>query len=204
MSLPRDLRYALRALRRSPGFAFAAVLVLALGIGANTAIFTVVDAVLLQPLPYAEPGRLVRLYERLGGNPYNVASGPNFLDWQREATSYLQMAAYGDQGFNLSGILRRLASCFTSPITGKAPVPVPITSCRHLHGIFSRWTAAYVRSISPSKRNRHWEDRFLTFAEWAHSCSHFYVHPRGSGPRRFGCATMNLTSQELGAGTGHG
>ena len=59
-----DLRYALRTLRRSPAFAISAILALALGVGANTAVFAVVYAVLLKPLPYAEPERLVRLFEQ--------------------------------------------------------------------------------------------------------------------------------------------
>src|SRR5882724_12108824 len=94
----RDLRYAFRTLARNPGFSVAAILVLALGIGANSAIFTVVQAVLLAPLPYPSPDRLVRLYERnvVGEAPFNVVSGPNFYDWQRESKSFMQMAAYGD------------------------------------------------------------------------------------------------------------
>src|SRR2546422_5502634 len=101
----QDLRYALRVMRLNPGFTAGVVLVLALGIGVNTAICTVVNAVLLQPLPYAAPDRLVRLYEHspIGTSPYNVVSPANFLDWQREATSYVEMAAYGGQAFNLSG-----------------------------------------------------------------------------------------------------
>jgi hypothetical protein len=103
--LSQDLRYALRAMRLNPGFTAGVVLVLALGIGVNTAIFTVVNAVLLQPLPYAAPDRLVRLYEHspIGPSHYNVVSPANFLDWQREASSYAGMAAYGGQTFNLSG-----------------------------------------------------------------------------------------------------
>src|SRR5713226_5014127 len=99
MSPAHDLRYALRLMRLHPGFTIAAVLVLALGIGANTAIFTVVHAVLLEPLPFPEPKRLVRLYERsvVGESAYNVVSPANFLDWQREATSYVQLAAWGER-----------------------------------------------------------------------------------------------------------
>ena len=85
----RDLRYAIRSLKRNPGFTAAAVLVLALGIGANTAIFTAVQAVLLAPLPYQSPDRLVCLYERnvVGENPFNSVSAPNFYDWQRDSKS---------------------------------------------------------------------------------------------------------------------
>lgn len=100
----RDLRYAFRALARNPSFSIAAVLVLALGIGANSAIFTVIQAVLLAPLPYHAPERLVRLYERnvVAENPYNVASWPNFADWQRDAKSFSEMAAYGDASVSFS------------------------------------------------------------------------------------------------------
>ncbi|MBZ5604823.1 MAG: ABC transporter permease [Acidobacteriia bacterium] len=94
----RDIRYALRTLSRSPGLSLAAILVLALGIGANSAIFTVVRAVLLAPLPYRDPDRLVRLYERdvVGTSPFNVASAANFYDWQRDATSFESMGYWGD------------------------------------------------------------------------------------------------------------
>jgi predicted permease len=94
----RDIRYALRTLGRSRGMSLAAILVLALGIGANSAIFTVVRAVLLAPLPYRDPGRLVRLYERDVVNPtlFNVVSAANFYDWRAAATSFESMAYYGE------------------------------------------------------------------------------------------------------------
>ena len=93
----RDIRYALRTLLRSPGFSAAAMLVLALGIGANSAIFTVIRAVLLAPLPYPHPERLVDLYERdVGPGQFNVVSAPNFFDWQRDAHTFEHMALYGD------------------------------------------------------------------------------------------------------------
>jgi predicted permease len=100
----RDLRYALRALARNPSFSVAAILVLALGIGANSAIFTVVQAVLLAPLPYRSPDRLVRLYERnvVGDNPFNIVSWPNFSDWRSESKSFSDMAVYGDIAVSFS------------------------------------------------------------------------------------------------------
>ncbi len=100
----RDIRYALRTLGRNSGFSVAAILVLALGIGANTAIFTVVRAVLLAPLPYRDPDRLVLLYERnvIGETAFNIVSGQNFLDWQRDAASFEQMAIWGDWSSSLS------------------------------------------------------------------------------------------------------
>jgi predicted permease len=116
----QDLRYALRLMRLNPGFTAGVVLVLALGIGVNTAIFTVVNAVLFEPLPYAAPDRLVRLYEHsaIGTGRYNVVSPANFLDWQRQSTSYVEIAAYGPQAFNLSGdngeLPERLTATFCS------------------------------------------------------------------------------------------
>ncbi|HEY7211783.1 MAG TPA: ABC transporter permease [Bryobacteraceae bacterium] len=91
----RDLRYSLRTLRRSPGFTLTAVLSLALGIGANTAIFTVVNAVLLRPLPFPQPHRLVQLWEAKPSKGYsdNVINPLNFLDWRDRAHSFAGMAA---------------------------------------------------------------------------------------------------------------
>jgi predicted permease len=94
--LSADLRYALRALSRTPSFAVAVVAVLALGIGANTAIFSIVNAVLLRPLPFEEPERLVRLFTNTtgpGGGPDDVSPG-KFYDWQRDAQSFEGMAMY--------------------------------------------------------------------------------------------------------------
>ncbi|HLK69744.1 MAG TPA: ABC transporter permease [Bryobacteraceae bacterium] len=96
----RDLRYAFRKLLRTPGFTLAAVLVLALGIGANSAIFTVIRAVLLAPLPYPHPERLVNLFERnvVSETAFNTVSAPNLYDWQRDAHGFEQMAFYGEYG----------------------------------------------------------------------------------------------------------
>jgi predicted permease len=104
-TLARDIRFALRGLRRDKGFASLAILTLALGIGVNTSLFTVVHSVLLNPLPYPEPDRLVSLYERSVGTDSDqdapVASG-QFLDWQRQATSFQEMSLVGDDSANLS------------------------------------------------------------------------------------------------------
>ncbi|HWF47714.1 MAG TPA: ABC transporter permease [Bryobacteraceae bacterium] len=99
----QDVRYAFRSLRKSPGFAAAAILTLALGIGANTAIFRALEGVVMAPLPYSEPDRLVivALYNRsLKYDTY--LSYPDFLDWQRDARSFQQIAAFTPLGFDLA------------------------------------------------------------------------------------------------------
>jgi len=88
----QDLRYALRVLRNSAGFTLIAILALALGIGANTAIFSVVNAVFLRPLPYPEADRLVELHEGMGGGTMPV-SYPNYLDWRKQADAFEDMAS---------------------------------------------------------------------------------------------------------------
>jgi putative ABC transport system permease protein len=102
-SLIQDLRYAVRGLRRSPGFALTIVLILALGIGANTAVFSVVNAVLLKPLSYRDPDRIVTLTVPVakGGSPTDLGvrqvSIPNFQDWHDQSSSFEAMAYYGSR-----------------------------------------------------------------------------------------------------------
>jgi putative ABC transport system permease protein len=100
--LLQDVRYALRQLRKSPGFTSVAVVTLALGIGANTAIFSVVEGVVLAPLPYFEPDRLVMVWENNPRFPRVWDSYPNFQDWQRSAGSFQQMAAFREQQIDLT------------------------------------------------------------------------------------------------------
>lgn len=101
-TLVQDSRYALRGLRKSPGFSAVAVVTLALGIGANTAMFSVVDAVLVRPLPYPDSDSLVQIYET--DTSHGRTSGPvspwNFADWQRQASAFRQMAAYEFDSFS--------------------------------------------------------------------------------------------------------
>ncbi|HVB87121.1 MAG TPA: ABC transporter permease [Candidatus Dormibacteraeota bacterium] len=102
--LAQDLRFAFRILRKSPGFTAVAILTLALGIGANTAIFSVVYGVLLQPLPYKDASRLVVLNETTPKVGTVSVSYPNFLDWRAQSHDFSQMAAVHDVGFNLAGV----------------------------------------------------------------------------------------------------
>jgi putative ABC transport system permease protein len=101
----QDLRYGMRSLLKKPGFTLTAVIALALGIGANTAIFSVINGVLLRSLSYADPDRIVMLWERsvTGTTAQNVVSPANFLDWQKQSASFEQMAAVGEQRVNLTG-----------------------------------------------------------------------------------------------------
>jgi putative ABC transport system permease protein len=101
--LSQDLRYALRGLRKHRGFTAVAVITLALGIGANTAIFTVINTVLLRPLPYERPDQLVVLMETIAERPAGV-SYPNFVDWRNQSTSLENVAAVRNrESFNLTG-----------------------------------------------------------------------------------------------------
>jgi putative ABC transport system permease protein len=103
--LGQDLRYGLRMLVKNPGFTIVAVIALALGIGANSAIFSVVNTVLLRPLPYKDPGQLMMVWEDAPemGFPRNTPSPPNFLDWRAQNTVFQGMAAMAPRSFNLTG-----------------------------------------------------------------------------------------------------
>ena len=109
-----DLRFALRQLRKSPGFTIIAVLTLALGIGANTAIFSVVNAVLLRPLPYPQPERLVYLNEVINGTNTSIAL-PDYVDWRRDSASFQHLA------------LTRLESLHLSDVPGREPERISVS-----------------------------------------------------------------------------
>src|SRR6185312_12268678 len=102
-SLFLDIRYALRRLRSTPGFTLIAVITLALGIGANTAIFTVIDAVLLRPLPYRDPAQLVLLSEHTPRFPLLSVSYQNYEDWRDQSQSFSAMGAVRTLGTTLTG-----------------------------------------------------------------------------------------------------
>ena len=94
-ALRQDMSYAVRVLRKNPAFTATAVLTLALGIGANSAIFSVVNAVLLRPLPFADPGRLVLIFSTAkNGNRYDVSTYPDYADWRNQNRSFSDMAAF--------------------------------------------------------------------------------------------------------------
>ena len=99
----QDIRYALRSLRHHPVFTLTAVLTLALGIGANTAIFSAVNSVLLRPLPYPEPDRLVTIWGFHPSIGRESASLPDFLDWRRDARSFSGMMAWANTQFTVTG-----------------------------------------------------------------------------------------------------
>jgi predicted permease len=102
--LLRDLRYSVRNLARTPVFAATAVLVMGLGIGANVALFTIVRSVLVKPLPFADPGRLVRLYEQSPDSkyPWNNVAAAVFAEWKKLNTSFTDIALCGYASYNLS------------------------------------------------------------------------------------------------------
>src|SRR5215467_3182786 len=100
----RDILHGIRNLLKHPGFALLGVITLALGIGANTAIFSVVNAVLLRPLPYPQPDRLVVVAEKgPQGRRIGVAY-PNLQDWTAQAQSFTEMAGFRGNSFSLTGV----------------------------------------------------------------------------------------------------
>ncbi|HKE91858.1 MAG TPA: hypothetical protein VKB45_16100, partial [Gemmatimonadales bacterium] len=96
-TLLQDIRHALRRLAKSPGFTLAAVVTLALGIGATTAIFSIVNAVLIKPLTFTDPDHLVIVWERFAARNQNtnVVNPANYLDWRDRATGFADLAAIG-------------------------------------------------------------------------------------------------------------
>ncbi len=126
----QDIRYTLRMLRKNPGFALAAVMTLALGIGGNTAIFSVINAVLLRPLPFQNPERLVTLWESSPQHEMDRAavSPPNFVDWSTQSQTLEHIAAYRYWGFVLTGggeperITGARVSASLFPLLGVKPI----------------------------------------------------------------------------------
>ena len=100
----QDLRYGLRMLAKSPGFTVVAILTLALGIGANTTIFSVVNGVLISPLAFRNADRIVSMFQALPDFPEGSISYPNFLDWRRDNRSFESMAAYRWANGTITGV----------------------------------------------------------------------------------------------------
>jgi predicted permease len=127
LTIWQDLRYAFRMLAKNPGFTSIAVVTLALGIGANTALVSVVNGVLLNPLPFHEPERLVAVYGKTSQGQDSI-SYPNFVDWQRDNRSFSALAAFRSYDFNLTGLgePERVKSNMVSysffPLLGVKPV----------------------------------------------------------------------------------
>ena len=126
--LLQDLHYGLRRLAKSPGFTVVAILTLALGIGANTAIFSVVNGVLISPLPFQNADRIVSVFQNLPDFPEGSISYPNFLDWQRDNRSFESMAAYRWTNGTITGVgqaenvpAQRISATFF-PILGVNPI----------------------------------------------------------------------------------
>jgi predicted permease len=130
MVLPEDLRFSLRGLRKTPGFTAAALLALGLGIGANVAIFSLVDAMLLRPLPLADPSRLVQVWED-GSNigfPRDTPAPANFADWQLRNHVFTGMAALGSSIYAITGdgppqqVEGNVVTASLFPLLGVAPI----------------------------------------------------------------------------------
>jgi predicted permease len=123
-----DFRYAFRMLRKAPGFATVAILSLAIGIGANTALFSIVNGVLLNPLPYPDPDRLVVLYTRTADGSPSTTSYPNFLDWAHANHSFAAVAIYRPDSFSVTGtaeserVPAEMVSAGFFPLLGVQPV----------------------------------------------------------------------------------
>src|SRR5437867_7557505 len=126
-SLLQDLRYGVRTLVERPGFAVVAALTIALGVGGTTAMFGVVDAVLVRPLPYPDADRLVMVWTRTPGGPQAAASWPELVDWREQSHSFADMAVWRGQSVNLTGGAEpeRVIGAFVSdrffPLLGAQP-----------------------------------------------------------------------------------
>jgi putative ABC transport system permease protein len=103
-NLLQDVRFGIRMLVKKPGASLVAILTLALGIGANAAIFSIVNTVLLRPLPYKDPERLVALWENIPSQGQSRVSPANFFDWKKQSTSFEDMSTYGGSAMTLTGV----------------------------------------------------------------------------------------------------
>jgi hypothetical protein len=174
-----DLRFALRQLRKSPGFTLVAVLTLALGIGANTAIFSVIHAVLLRPLPYPEPHRIMALHQGNGVQEFSVAF-PDYLDWRRDNTVFEHLAVSRSDSRNLSGI------------AGREPERI---GAAYVTANFFQSSACSRRSGARSpKRKIGWADRSSSSSVTRCGSAHFSATRTSSGARRPSTRSRSLSS----------
>jgi putative ABC transport system permease protein len=127
-NLLRDLRFGFRLLRKNPGFAAVAILALALGIGANTAIFSVIYSTLLEAMPYPQPNQIVMVWSKIRGGRNGVSAG-DYLDWKQQSNSFQELSAWSGESFNLSSgkqpeqiVGRRISPGFFSGTFGTPPV----------------------------------------------------------------------------------
>ena len=164
-SFLQDIRYTLRQAMKSPGFSAVALLTLALGIGANTAIFSVVNGVLLHPLPFKDPERLVRVWhtppaKSFPGMPTFSVSAANYLDWQRDNHVFASMAIYSYRGLTLTGVAQ----------------PVQVDACTVSSGFFETLGVAplYGRIFKPEEDQPGHNVVILGYRFWQ---EHFGANP---------------------------
>ena len=168
-TIARDLRYAVRALLRQPGFTAAVVLTLALGIGANTAIFSVVNGVLLRPLPYPNDAQLMMVRTRFASGQTETASLPDYTDWKAQSSSFSRVSAYASSNDNLAAV-------------GGEPERVP--SARVLPDFFA------TLGVSPAA------GRWFLPEEFVFGAHRVVVLSHGLWQRRFG-ATRSIIGQTI-------
>ncbi len=170
--IKQDAMIALRLLGRSPGFAVVAILTLALGIGANTAIFSALDAVLLRPLPYPAPDRLVQVYELLENGTQNNVAGGVYLDWKKHSTQFDSLVILSPVSYNLrgSGTPERLQRHRRQPRppAGAARRAAPRTRIHRGR-----------RSSRRPQRRRHSHRGTVALALWRQPRDHQYRHHPG-------------------------
>ena len=142
-----DLRYAIRQLVKSPGFSIVAVLTLALAIGANTAVLSLVNALLIRPLPYKAPESLVLLWERFPtqGLERIPVSAPEYLDYEKQATSFEKIGAFNYAAYNLTtgDVPERVSGAVVSPalfpLLGWSPLKVAFSLKRRARKVATMW-----------------------------------------------------------------
>jgi hypothetical protein len=145
--LLRDVRFGCRTLARASGFAAIAILVMALGIGANVALFTVVRSVLLKPLPFKDPDRLVRVYEKTSDSKFsfNSSAGGVFAEWRKQNRSFTDLAIFDEAEFNLSAAGSFQRRCMAPIAPG---IYCPRLACS------PRWGGTSLRTMTSRRRVR--------------------------------------------------